>query len=148
MMASENNSSPELSRKVVTGTRISPKRMTIDTGDSEFTIGSDGSPLHHFLGSYAACINSTGSQVARDWDLEIERLEVTVDASYDPRIYLGEDVDARAGFQGLEVTVDVEADADRETLEEWVAEVKRRCPVSDNVENATDIAVTLSTGSD
>lgn len=146
-MATENNSDPELSTKTVTGTRISPKRMTIDTGDSEFTIGSDGSPLHHLLGSYAACINSTGSQVARDMDLDIERLEVSVEASYDPRIYMGEDVDARAGFQGFDVTVDVEADADRETLDEWMAEIERRCPVSDNVEEETEIAVTLTTDS-
>lgn len=146
-MATENNSDPELSTKTVTGTRISPKRMTIDTGDSEFTIGSDGSPLHHLLGSYAACINSTGSQVARDMDLDIERLEVSVEASYDPRIYMGEDVDARAGFQGFDVTVDVEADADRETLDEWMAEIERRCPVSDNVEEETEIAVTLRTDS-
>lgn len=146
-MATEDNSDSELSTKTVTGTRISPKRMTIDTGDSAFTIGSDGSPLHHLLGSYAACINSTGSQVARDMDFDIERLEVSVEASYDPRIYLGEDVDARAGFQGFDVTVDVEADADRETLEEWMGEIERRCPVSDNVEKETEIAVTLTTDS-
>ncbi|UWG52164.1 putative redox protein, regulator of disulfide bond formation [Halalkaliarchaeum sp. AArc-CO] len=146
-MTTEDNSDSELSTKTVTGTRISPKRMTIDTGDSEFTIGSDGSPLHHLLGSYAACINSTGSQVARDWGMDIESLEVSVEASYDPRIYLGEDVDARAGFQGFDVTVDVEADADRETIEEWIAEIERRCPVSDNIENETEIAVTLSSDS-
>ncbi|WP_119821368.1 OsmC family protein [Halalkaliarchaeum desulfuricum] len=146
-MTTEDNSDVELSTKTVTGTRISPKRMTIDTGESTFTIGTDGSPLHHLLGAYAACVNSTGSQVARDWDIEIESLEVSVEASYDSRVYLGEDVDARAGFQGFDVTIDVEADADRETLEEWLAEIERRCPVSENIENETEIAVTLSVDS-
>lgn len=146
-MSTENNSSDELSTKTITGTRISPKRMTVDTGDGEFTIGSDGSPLHHLLGAYAACINSTGSQVARDWDIDIEQLEVSVEASYDPRIYLGENVDARAGFQGLDVSIDVEADVDRETIEEWLAEIERRCPVSENIENETEIRITLSSDS-
>ncbi|MEF8779687.1 MAG: OsmC family protein [Haloferacaceae archaeon] len=147
-MTENDDSDPELSTKTVTGTRLSPKRMTIDTGDGEFTIGADGSPLHHLLGSYAACINSTGSQVAREMDLDVDSLEVSIEASYDPRIYLGEDVDARAGFQGFDVTVDVEADADKETLEEWLAAIERRCPVSDNIENETELAVTLSTGSE
>lgn len=144
-MATENNTESELSTKTISGTRLSPKRMTVDTGEATFTIGTDASPLYYLLGSYAACINSTGSQVARDMDLDVHSLEVSVEASYDPRVYLGEDVDVRAGFQGFDVEIDVEMDADRETIETWVDEIERRCPVSENIENETEIRISLTT---
>ncbi|MEA5388133.1 hypothetical protein VB773_00215 [Haloarculaceae archaeon H-GB2-1] len=37
----------------------------------------------------------------------------------------------------------VTADADEAELQEWLAAIERRCPVTDNVENGTAVDVTL-----
>ena len=126
------------------GTRISPKRMTVDTGSAEFEIGRDVNPVEYMLGSVAGCLNSTGTMVARDMDIDIDSLTVTVEGGVDYAAYKGEETDARPGFQGLEVDLEVEADATDAELEAWVEGVKSRCPITDNVENETGIDVSLT----
>lgn len=125
------------------GTRVSPKRMTVDTGEAEFEIGRDVNPVEYFLGSVAGCVNSTGTMVARDMDLRIEELTVMVEGGVDYAAYRGEATDSRPGLQGLEITLEVEADATADELEAWVEAVKARCPITDNVENATVIDVSV-----
>jgi uncharacterized OsmC-like protein len=127
----------------LTGTRLSPKRMSVDSGDGEFVVGRDANPVEYFLGSIVACLNSTGTMVARDMDLDIEGLEATAESDVDYATYRGEESDARPGLQGIEVSLSVDADADRATLEEWRDRVKARCPITDNVENETDLTVSV-----
>ncbi|MFP8955208.1 OsmC family protein [Natrialbaceae archaeon A-CW3] len=135
----------DISWYTLEGTRISPKRMTVDTGDAEFEIGRDVNPVEYMLGSVAGCLNSTGTMVARDMDIRIESLSVTVEGGVDYSAYKGEETDARPGFQGLEVDIEIDADATDDELEAWLEGVKARCPITDNVEHETGIDVSLST---
>jgi uncharacterized OsmC-like protein len=128
----------------LTGTRLSPKRTSVDTGDAEFVVGKDVNPVEYFLGAIVACINSTGTMVARDMDIDIDELEVTVAGDVDYSRYKGEESAARPGLQGLELSLTVTADADESTLETWIERIEERCPVTDNVENETGIEVTLA----
>ena len=132
----------ELTHYEVRASRVSPKRTSVDTGDAEFTVGKDVNPVEYFLGSILACLNSTGTMVARDMDIDITSLEASIEGDVNYATYRGEDVDDRAGLQGLEVSLSVEADGDAD-LEAWLAAVKARCPITDNVENETGLAVTL-----
>lgn len=141
-MGSEN--ADDLIDVTVTGQSLSPKRTRIQTDKGEFLIGKDASPVEYLLASLAACLNSTGHQVARDMDIDIERLDVSVEGAYDPAAFLGEETDARAGFQGFDVDIAVDADADADTLQEWLDAVERRCPVSDNLQHRTPVALILS----
>ena len=131
----------ETTRYSLTGTSQSPRRMQIDTGDAEFVIGNDASPVEYLLGSLLACVNSTGSIVARDMDLELEGLSGTIEGGVDYAAFLGEETDVRAGFQDVRISLTVETDADEESLEEWIAAVEERCPVSDNVGNETPVGI-------
>ena len=125
------------------GRRVSPKRMAVDTGDAEFEIGRDVNPVEYMLGSVAGCLNSTGTMVARDMDLQIDEMTVIVDGGVNYAAYRGEETDARPGLQGLEVTIEIEADATDEELEAWLADVKARCPITDNVENETVLEISI-----
>ncbi len=131
--------SDDLSTYEMTGTRISPKRMEIDTGDAEFVVGKDVNPVEYFLGAILGCLNSTGTMVARDMEIDIEEMTVEITGGVDYSRYRGEESDARPGLQELDVTITVDADADVATLEEWLVAVKERCPVTDNVENETPL---------
>lgn len=133
MATSESN----LMRVDVEGRSKSPKRMTVETAGTEFVVGDDASPLDFLLTAFAGCVNATGHKVAAEMDVDLEDLEVSIGGEYDPAVFMGEEQDERAGFQEFEVDVDVETDADRETLESWLDEVERRCPVSDNLQGET-----------
>ncbi|MFB6353279.1 MAG: OsmC family protein [Halobacteriales archaeon] len=127
----------------LTATRLSPKRTRVDTGEAEFVVGKDVNPVEYFLGSVLACLNSTGTMVARDMDLDIEALEMRVEGDVDYSRYKGEPSTARPGLQSLAVSLSVTADADEATLETWLERVEDRCPVTDNVEHETDLEVEL-----
>ncbi|WP_290813626.1 OsmC family protein [Halovivax sp.] len=135
--------STELTTYELTGERVSPKRMRIDTGDAEFVVGHDVNPVEYFLGAVLGCLNSTGTMVARDMDLAIDEMEVAIEGGVDYASYRGEASEARPGLQGLDVTITVDADADEETLTEWLAAVEARCPVTDNVENETSLELSV-----
>jgi uncharacterized OsmC-like protein len=126
----------------VRASRVSPKRTRVDTGDAEFTVGKDVNPVEYFLGSILACLNSTATMVARDMDIDIESLDATVEGDVNYATYRGEDVDDRPGLQGLDVRLSVETAGDAD-LDAWLAAVKDRCPVTDNVENETTLDVSL-----
>lgn len=132
----------ELTHYEVSASRLSPRRTRVDTGDAEFTVGKDVNPVEYFLGSVLGCLNSTGTMVARDMDIDIESLEATVEGDVNYASYRGEEAEDRPGLQGLEVTLAVETAGDAD-LDAWLASVKDRCPVTDNVENETGLAVSL-----
>lgn len=127
----------------LTGERVSPRRMEIDTGDATFVVGADVNPVEYFLGAILGCLNSTGSMVARDMDVDIEELSVRVAGDVDYATYRGEPSDARPGLKDLDVEISVETDADRDAVDAWLAAVEDRCPVTDNVENETTIDVSV-----
>lgn len=138
-----SDGSDDVTTYSLTGDRISPKRMAVDTGDAELVVGTDANPVEYFLASVLACLNSTGTMVARDVGLEIEELTATVEGGVDYATYRGEESEARPGLQSVEVTIEVASDADEATLQEWFAAVERRCPITDNVENETGLDVTV-----
>lgn len=142
-MSEDDSASDELSNYELHATRLSPKRTSVETGTAEFVVGKDVNPVEYFLGAIGACLNSTGTMVARDMDIEIEELEITIEGGVNYDRYSGNETDARAGLQGIEVTVAIDADADEKTLEEWLADVEDRCPITDNVTNETPLDVVI-----
>jgi uncharacterized OsmC-like protein len=140
-MASDTDS--DLTEYELTATRMSPKRTRVDTGDAEFVVGRDVNPVEYFLGAVVACLNSTGTMVARDMDVDIQSLDATIRGGVDYSRYMGKPSENRPGLQDITVEIDVEADADPETLAEWLDSVKERCPVTDNVENESSLSVVL-----
>ena len=135
----------EMKSVAVTSEQISPHRTEVRTDDATFVVGADATPLETLQGAFAACLSSTGSYVAREMDIDLESLEVSIEGEYDPDVFLGES-DERAGFRGFDVEVAVEADADDEDLEDWLEAVERRCPVSDTVQTPTPASISLVAG--
>ena len=128
--------------------REGPTRSTIEARDFELVVdepeemgGSDEgpNPLEYLLAGQAGCLNVTASQVAKDMSIEIENLDITIAADFDIETFETEHPDGRTGLQNVEVDLEVESDADDETLQEWGERVEVRCPVSDNIKNETDI---------
>jgi len=142
-MSNTRSPDSDLTTYELYASRAGPKRTTVDTGSTEFVVGDDVNPVEFFLGSIAACLNSTGTMVARDMGVRIDDLEVTVEGGVDYDRYAGRETDARAGLQDVRVTIEIDTGTDEETIEEWFDTVKDRCPVTDNVDNETSLALVV-----
>lgn len=142
-MSGDTDGSSDVTAYSLTGSRMSPHRIRVDTGDAEFVVGGDVNPIEHFLGSVLGCLNSTGTMVAYDMGIDIEGLEATIEGGVDYSRYKGEETDARTGVQELRISLSVDSDADEETISEWLSRVEERCPVTDNVGNETPVRVSV-----
>lgn len=99
-------------------------------------------PLEYMFTALAACLNVTTHQVAKEHEVNVKSLEIDVNGELDLAGFMGED--ERAGFQEVNVDVDIVTDSDQEKEHEILEEAEGRCPVSDNLQNETDLDINLS----
>jgi len=83
-------------------------------------------PLEYLLFSLGGCIATVSRFVSRRRRVRIRGLEV------------------RAGFQEIRVMVKLDADLSDEEKREFLEEVDRRCPISDNLSHTTPVKFTIS----
>lgn len=132
--------------------REGPTRSTVEARDFELVVdepesmgGADEgpNPLEYLLAGQAGCLNVTATQVAKEMGIEIQDLRIEISADFDVEAFQTEQPDGRTGLQNVVVALEAEADVDEETLREWAERVEVRCPVSDNIKNETDIALSV-----
>lgn len=102
------------------------------------------SPIEYVLAGYAGCINTVGTLVANELNIDLKSLHVDISATMDIDKYQGKPTSARAGFNQIEVIVKPEANATIEELNNWLEIVESRCPVYDNLLNTTPIVSWVS----
>jgi uncharacterized OsmC-like protein len=109
--------------------------------------GLDGapSPLEYILVAHGTCLNYMTFFIAKELGIEIRSAEIEVEASLDPGKFAGTDRSVRAGYQEIKVTINVGSDATPDQLAKLREEVEARCPVSDNIANATPVNIAFST---
>lgn len=71
--------------------------------------------------------------IAQEIGITINRLLIALETSLDPDKFSGKSMEPRAGYQSISVTFKIDADASPEQLDPFLAIIKNRCPVSDNV---------------
>ncbi|MEF8757127.1 MAG: OsmC family protein [Halobacteriales archaeon] len=132
----------------------SPTHTVVEARDFEFSIdepehlggSNEGpNPVEYLLGALAGCLNVIGHSVGEEMDVEIDGIEVEIEGDLDPAKFKGEAEDPRAGYQDVRVDLIVETDADEDTLDAWLETVEERCPVSDNIGNATPLSLDFTT---
>ena len=101
------------------------------------------SPLEYVLAGYAGCINAVGKLVAKEQNLALSSLQVEIEACFSLDQYQGKESNDRAGFQSIDVVVKPTSEATYEQLQCWIVEVKKRCPIHDNLINPTPITLNL-----
>ena len=102
--------------------------------------GNEGpNPVEYLLGALAGCLNVVGHLVAKDLEFELKKMNIEINGKLDPAKFLGKSETVRAGYQEVNVEIDVETDADQDTLAKWLTVVEERCPVSDNISNKTPL---------
>ncbi|MCK9479781.1 MAG: OsmC family protein [Firmicutes bacterium] len=136
----------------VTSKSENPTKTVVDTGSFKMIIdepkglgGTDegANPVEFVLGALSGCLNVVGHMIAKEMGFNLEGLEFVVEGDLDPAKFQGATSDGRAGFSEIRASVIAKTDADDAVLQQWLAKVEERCPVSDNLSNTTPVKITL-----
>jgi|SRR5690554_1109447 len=101
--------------------------------------GDEGpTPLEYLLSALAGCIITIAKITARQRRIDLRGLRVSVEGDLDTGVLLGKK-QGRSGFGEIRVTAEIDADLSAKEKEEFLAEVDRRCPVSDNLAHGTNL---------
>lgn len=136
----------------VKATKENPTKTVVKARNFEMIIdepanlgGTDhgANPVEYVLAALSGCLNVVGHVVAKEMGFEIKSLEIELDGELNPARFMGKSDKERAGYQAINVKMKPETDADEATLKTWIEKVENRCPVSDNLANATPVNITL-----
>ena len=102
-------------------------------------------PPELILAAYAGCVGSLGRIIAMQDKITLHGMSFEVEADYDPDCLLGRATTARAGFQEMRLKVKIDADLDDAGKQAFLDKIEERCPVGDNLVNATQLVTVLDT---
>lgn len=80
---------------------------------------------------------------AKQKGISMRGIEVSVSGDLDTDVLLGKITTNRAGFQSFTIGVNLDADLTPEQKKEFLEEVERRCPVSENTSNPTTLKLVI-----
>ncbi len=131
----------KLAGKFAIESDIRGHKVVIDQPANAGGADAGPTPLELLFSSLAGCIGTIGRIVAMQKRIDLRGMEIKVEGSLDVDGLLGKPIDGRTGFEGITVSVNVDADMTDEEREAFLHEVDRRCPVSENLLNATPVSV-------
>lgn len=134
----------KLNEKFVIETDIRGHQVLIDQPANAGGSDRGPTPLELVFASLAGCIGTIGRIVAMQQRIALKGMNIKVEGELDTDGLLGKPIDGRTGFEGISITVDVDADMSDEDKIAFLHEVDARCPVSENLLNATPINVKLA----
>jgi len=134
----------------VVGRSESPSRIRVAARNFELVVdeppqlgGTDegANPVEFLLVSLVGCLNVVGHIVAKEMDFTIESLEIEASGPLNPARLFNQPTEDRTGYRQVTVDLRVRSNADEATLARWLLAVESRCPVSDNIGNATPVNI-------
>ena len=133
-VTSESQTSTELN------VSVRDHSMTVDEPESFGGNNNGANPLEYMFTALAGCLNVTIHHIASENDVKVNTLEIEVDGELDLGKFKTGKGD-RAGFQDIEADIAFETDASEQLEQKIIEEAESRCPVSDNLQNETDLNI-------
>ena len=84
-----------------------------------------------------------GHVIAKEMNFELRSIKIKMCGNLNPERFMGTSFKQRAGYKGIDVSIEPDSDAPIEILEAWLKNIEDRCPVSDNLSHATPISLLL-----
>ncbi|MGI6239947.1 MAG: OsmC family protein [Christensenellales bacterium] len=127
-------------------TVVTARQFKIIIDEPESLGGSDKgpNPVEFVLAALSGCLNVVGHLVASEMSFALKGLTIEAEGVLDPARFQGTSDKERAGYKEIKVKLIPDTDADAKTLETWRAAVSNRCPVSDNLADATPVTIALA----
>jgi len=121
-------------------------KIVIDEPENMGGTDDGPSPIQVLLMALAGCLNVTGHEVARQRGLKLRKLKISIEGNMNACNFMGCSFEERAGFQQIKVHLKPDfEDVTEEDVENWAQETEARCPVTDNIKEATEIMVSHAT---
>jgi len=133
-----------LSEKFVIESEIRGHKLVIDQPATAGGGDAGPTPLELLFASLAGCIGTIARLVAMQKRIELRGMHIRVEGPLDTDGLLGKPIEDRVGFEAITITVDIDADLSDEEKDRFIHEVDARCPVSENLLNATPVNVKLA----
>ena len=118
--------------------------MIIDEPASLGGTNDGANPLEYLLAALSGCLNVVSHMVAKEMGFTLRGLEIEIEGNLNAAKYMGLSDEERTGLKEVRVKMKPDTDADESVLKTWIKIVEIRCPVSDNIANATPIQITLA----
>jgi uncharacterized OsmC-like protein len=100
-------------------------------------------PVEYVLVGLASCLTAGVAAVAQNRGIQLRSVEAKVEGSMDIQGILGIDSDVRNGYDNINVTFKIDADASKKEIEALVAQSQKRSAVFDVVTNPTNVSVVV-----
>ncbi|MDD5678003.1 MAG: OsmC family protein [Kiritimatiellae bacterium] len=101
-------------------------------------------PLDVQLMTLGSCIAAIGRIIANQRKLIVRGIEVAVTGEINTDGLLGKPADTRVGFSAITARVKIDADMSAAEKQKFLHDIDARCPISENIKNATPVTVTLA----
>ncbi|QBG48864.1 OsmC family peroxiredoxin [Verrucomicrobia bacterium S94] len=131
----------KLNDKFVIESEVRGHKLVIDQPANAGGTDTGVTPLEMVFVSLAGCLGTIGRIVAMQKRIELRGMSIKVEGDLDTDGLLGKPVDGRIGFEGITVTVDVDADLTDDEKLDFLREVDHRCPVSENLLHETPVTI-------
>lgn len=100
-------------------------------------------PVEYILVALSGCLTTALVFSAASKGIKLKKIESVLEGELDIRGFLGISDDVPRGYQQIQVTFDIEADAPKEALEELIEDAKNHSPVFDTVTRPIPVEVKL-----
>ncbi|MBM3858948.1 MAG: OsmC family protein [Verrucomicrobia bacterium] len=101
-------------------------------------------PLDYQLIALGGCIAAIGRIIVNQRKLPVRGFRVGVTGELNTDRLLGKAATAPVGFSAIQANVSIDADMTPAEKEKLLHEIDERCPISDNLQHATPVSVTLA----
>ena len=105
---------------------------------------SGPTPLDYVFVALGSCLVTVAKIVAGQQKIDLRGVEVEVFGDLNLDVLRGQEKNERAGFTSVTATVKIDADLTKEEKEVFMEEVDKRCPVSDNLMNLTEVNLLIA----
>ncbi|WP_372745835.1 OsmC family protein [Lutibacter sp.] len=117
--------------------------IILDEPESLGGTNEGANPVEFMLAAFCGCINVMGHVIAKEMNFELRSIKIKMCGNLNPERFMGTSFKQRAGYKGIDVSIEPDSDAPIEILEAWLKNIEDRCPVSDNLSHATPISLLL-----
>ena len=101
-------------------------------------------PIEFVLVGLASCLTAGVASVAQNRGIQLKSVDANLEGAMDIQGILGIDSDVRNGYDDINVTFNIDADASQQDIEALVAQSQKRSAVYDVVTNPTIVNVQVN----
>ena len=101
-------------------------------------------PVEYILAGYAGCINVVAHITAKELNIDLKDLQISIDGDLNPARLFGQSFIERAGYQNINVQLTTKSKIDDHIKLKWLQAIENRCPVNDNLRNTTPVNFSLN----